>query len=219
MTNRRIKKLIFTILTCCSLTATSLIVVYMFLISTTYVHLVIASLLYFLLVYLGFKAFPRKVPIYLSDKPIAAVQPQVKPAEEEFEVTREGNIDITDSDKRAFLKLIGATGLSLFLFSIFNKKGLGLFSKSLPGPGSSLSVTDGDKIDSLLRQPTDGYRIAEIDDNVITYYGFTNKDGAWFIMKEDTNTGSFRYSHGVTNFPGNWSNREDLEYDYFSNVF
>lgn len=195
------------------------VVIVAFITATTYTQLAVAIALYPLLVYFTFKAFPRKRRMYLSKKPITEVQPPVKLAENVGAAKRE-NVDINDIDKRAFLKLIGGAGLSLFLFSIFNKKAEGLFFKSLPGPGRvSLEDIAGNKIDPSQSHPTDGYRISEIDDNVIAYYGFTNKDGAWFVMREDTDTGSFRYARGDSSFPGSWTKRENLRYDYYSNTF
>lgn len=202
------------ILIYCSFIIASLFVVVAFMTATTYIQLAVAIFLYPLLILFAFKAFLPKTLRY-SKKPVTEVPPPVVTSTEKRE-----NVGISDIDKRAFLKLIGGAGLTLFFFSIFNKKAEGLFFKSLPGPGRvSLEDTLGNKIDPTQAQPTDGYRISEIDDNDITFYGFTNKDGAWFIMRGDTDTGSFRYSRGNSNFPGNWSNRENLKYDYFSNVF
>ncbi len=146
---------------------------------------------------------------------------------EKAEALKRDNISIIDIDKRAFLKLIGGVGLSLFLLSIFNKRIEGLFSKSLPASGNTtLEATgglpagrQGNEIDQAPSQPTGGYKISEIDDNVITFYGFINKDGAWYIMREDTDTGSFRYTKGDFNFPGSWTRRQNLKYDYTCNVF
>lgn len=134
----------------------------------------------------------------------------------------ENAMGIADIDKRVFLKLIGGVGLSLFIFSLFNKKAETLFFKNAPGViTGTVALEDGTgkKIDPARNQPTDGFSIAEIDDSIITYYGFTNKDGAWFVTREDTETGSFRYARGESNFPHNWTNRENLKYDYFNNVF
>jgi hypothetical protein len=114
--------------------------------------------------------------------------------------------------------MLGAAGISYFLFSIFSKRSGPL----LFGKGSETSILkdgDGNKIDPAERQPTDGYRISEIDDNYTSYYGFTDKDGAWYIMKEDPDDGSFRYIKGKTSFDNNWASRENLNYDYFHNVF
>lgn len=192
-----------------------------FLTATSYTQLAVAILLYPLLIYLAFKAFPRKFQSYSSNKPVTEViQPSVKTVEIAEPVKKETMIGITDIDKRVFLKLIGGAGLTLFLFSIFNKKAEGLFYKNLP-QSQSVSLEDiaGNKIDPAQNQPTDGYRISEVDDNIITFYGFTNKDGGWFIMREDSDTGSFRYSKGDSNFPGSWTKREKLRYDYYNNIF
>ena len=207
------------ILTCCSFVIASLVVIVAFMTATTYIQLAVAIVLYPLLVYFAFKAFPRKTWRYTSKKPVTPI-PTPK-STEKVEAAKTDNVDITDIDKRAFLKLIGGAGLSFFLFSIFSKKAEGLFPGiAAAGPGTTLlKDTAGNKIDPAQSQPMDGYRISEIDDNAISFYGFTNKDGAWFIMKEDTDTGSFRYSRGDSNFPGGWANREHLKYDYFSNVF
>ena len=67
-------------------------------------------------------------------------------------------------------------------------------------------------------EPTEGYKISEIDEGEITYYGFAKKDGSWLIMKENID-GSFRYSKGADDFPGNWDDRDDLKYDYYHNLF
>lgn len=219
------KQLIRKILIYSSFIIASVLVVGAFITATSYAQLAVAILFYPLLVYLALKTFPRTTKIYnQSTIPVtAAIQPSVKQAEITMPSKGENMIGITDVDKRVFLKLIGSVGFSLFLFSIFNKKAEGLFFKNLPGPGASGNVSlediSGKKIDPAQSQPTDGYRISEIDDNLITFYGFTNKDGAWFIMKEDTDTGSFRYSRGDSSFPSNWTNRDKLRYDYFNNVF
>lgn len=199
------------ILTYCSFVIGSLVVIAAFITSTTYSQLAVAILLYPPLVYLAFKAFPRKIKCCLF-----------KETEKVESVKSENTFGIADIDKRVFLKLIGGVGLALFLFSLFNKKAEGLFFKSLPPPEMvSLKDISGNKIDPAQNQPTDGYNICEVDDNdsIITFYGFTNKDGAWFIMKEDTNAGSFRYAQGSSNFPVNWGNRENLTYGYFSKTF
>lgn len=210
------------LLTYCSFVITCLVVIAAFISATTYIQLAGAILLYPLLVYFAFKAFPRKTRRYPSKNPVTAIQPLVKSAEK-VETAKRENIGISDIDKRVFLKLIGGAGVSLFLFSIFNKKAEGIFFKSLPGSGApgrvSLEDIAGNKINPAQSQPMDGYRISEIDDNVITFYGFIKNGGAWFIMKADTDTGSFRYARGDGNFPGNWTNRENLKYDYYSSVF
>jgi hypothetical protein len=221
-------------LTYCSFMITSLVVTLVFVSATTYIQLAIAILLYLPLAYFAFKVFPRKTRgiIHPKESVIAAVQPQVKPASpdasqggsaEKVETAEKRTVGIADIDKRVFLKLIGGAGITLFLFSIFNKRSEGLFFKNIPAGGVSgrvaLEDIAGNKIDPAQNQPTDGYRISEIDENFVTFYGFTNKSGAWFVMREETDTGSFRYARGDSDFPGNWTGRENLKYDYYSSIF
>lgn len=124
-----------------------------------------------------------------------------------------------DFDRRMFLKLIGSAGLSVFVFSLFTKRAEAAFFGSVPGPGTvSVKDTTGTKIDPAVKQPTDGYRITEIDDSTTAYYGFVDKTGAWFIQREES-SGAYRYSKGTTSFSTNWTNRASLTYDYFDTIF
>jgi len=124
-----------------------------------------------------------------------------------------------DIDRRLFIKLIGSAGISLFLFSVFTQKAHGAFFGSVPGPGTvSLKDTSGAQIDPAIKTPTDGYKISQIDDSSPAFYGFIDKTGAWFIMKEDS-TGAYRYAKGSSSFSTNWTNRAILSYDYFDAIF
>lgn len=203
----------------------STIVVVTFITATTYVQLIAAILLYPLFAYFAFRAFPRKARMRPLVKPVTRAQSPMILAEkieaEKIEIAKNANLKISDIDKRLFLKLIGSTGLILFFFSIFNKNAGALFPGIAPG-GSGLNLlndTAGNKIDPAKSHPTDGYKISEVDDDVISFSGFVNKDNAWYIMRIDTETGSFRYAKGDSNFPGNWANRKNLRYDYYNNVF
>ena len=129
-------------------------------------------------------------------------------------------VDIADIDKRAFLKLIGGTGLSFLLYALFNKKPANSLLSPLSDQGTTaLLDVKGNVIDPREKLPTDGYTISEIEDDLIAFYGFTNRDGAWFVMKEDTESGSVRYVKGDTDFSAFWTKRENLNYDYFNKVF
>lgn len=127
---------------------------------------------------------------------------------------------VRDLDKRIFLKLIGSAGLAAFVFALFSKQSHAAFFGSMPGPGIiSVKDSSGNLIDPAEKQPTDGYQISEIDDSAIpAYYGFLNKDGAWYISREGS-SGEFRYKAGTSNFSTNWDNRASLSYDYFQNIF
>lgn len=210
-------------LTYSSFVTISLLVILAFVTAKTYTQLGVAVILYPPLVYFAYKLFMRKAQ---KGVPVATVQPSVKPVEEvkveevETVKAKKENVGVADIEKRAFLKLIGAAGISLFLFSIFNRRSETLFFGKAAGSGrNSLEDSTGNKINPAERQPTDSYQISEIDDGFVAFYGFTNKDGAWYIMREDPDEGSFRYIKGESNFSGNWIKREDLSYAYYHNVF
>ncbi len=126
-----------------------------------------------------------------------------------------------DPERRKFLKLIGAAGGSLFLLTVFGtKKAEASFFGSMPGPGTvAVKNTSGVAIDPAEKKPTDGYSITEIDDSTDdVYYGFVNKDGAWYIQKESS-TGGHRYVKGTSSFSISWALRSGLTYNYFNDVF
>lgn len=125
-----------------------------------------------------------------------------------------------DPERRKFLKLIGAAGGSLFLMTLFTKKTEAAFFGSMPGPGTiGVKNVAGSLINPSEQKPTDGYNITEIDDSTAdTYYGYVNKDGAWFIQKEGA-SGAYRYVKGASDFSTNWTGRVGLTYDYFNVVF
>jgi len=127
-----------------------------------------------------------------------------------------------DANRRAFVKLIGSAGVTLFLFSIFTKKAQGAFFGSVPGPGTvALKDTTGTQIDPAIKLPTDGYKISEIDDSSPAYYGFVDKDGDWFIMKESS-AGQYKYYKKTAtdnDFETDWLVRGDFTYEYFDAIF
>lgn len=127
--------------------------------------------------------------------------------------------NIFDRDRRMFIKLIGSAGLTVLFFSLFTKKAHGAFFGSVPGPGT-VAIKDiaGVQIDPAQNHPTDGYKISQLDDSTPSYYGFIRKDGAWFIMKEESN-GDYRYTKGASSFSTNWTDRASLTYGYFDAIF
>ncbi len=206
-------------LTYSSFAVASFLVVGAFVTATTYLQLGIAILLYPLLAFFTYKLFMVKN----DNLPAVSVQlPSFKPlkkTEVETVKAKKGDVSVADIDKRVFLKLIGATGISFFLFSLFNRRTDAPFFGKSAGPGiSALTNNAGNKIDPAERYPTDGYIISEIDDYEDTHYGFINTYGAWYIMKEEAD-GSFRYSRGDSDFPTNWDSRDNLAYDYYHRVF
>jgi hypothetical protein len=212
----------------CSFLIFSTILIAVFLTTKTYTELAIAVILYPAAVIFAFRIFPKNVKESIqSTAPIMPVAqiPQQQNIQTQTILSdtnlNSGKTDVADIEKRAFLKLIGAAGLSLFIFSIFNRKvsKVPLLGKIAGPDTTAIEDVEGNKIDPAQTQPTDGYKISEIDDNIITYYGFIKKGGSWFIMKEDTENGSFRYIKGDSGFSNSWNKREKLGYDYYSNVF
>lgn len=197
-----------------------LLVVYMFVTAQNYTQLAVAMMLYPVAAYLGLKASrglkhkSHEVSVSVSVQP---TQKEEVAATADDTTAQEG---VVDFDRRTFLKIIGAAGLSLFVFSILSRKSEMPFFGKIIGPSTtSLTDIEGNKINPAEKLPLDGYQISEIDDSIIAYYGFINNGGAWFIMREDTDTSSFRYAKGDNHFPDNWSRREKLKFDYYHNVF
>ncbi len=207
-----------TILTYIILVLICLGLVAAFITATTVIQLGVAILLYPPLIFFCYKIFPRKKPYNSPLSQIVSPQPATSP--EIIATPSRENQVVSDLNRRAFLKIIGATGISFFIVSILSRRVDGFFFGqnlvSKPTPAGNPSVTPANNAPV---SATEGYKISEVDDGDIGYYGFINKDGGWFIMKSDSATGSFRYAKGATNFPDNWKNRKNLKYDYYYIVF
>jgi len=194
----------------------TLIMVAMGFISAQNTPQLISSIFFFpLALYFSLLVFPqRKKAIDLANVKIRPQKASVVKKEED--VVEEGEVEKIDIDRRAFLKIIGSAGMSLFMLALFTKKAEAAFFGSVPGPGTvGIKNASGQLINPAEKQPTDGYKISRIDDGTPAYYGFTNKDGEWFIMKEDS-SGNYTYAVGSTDFASNWANRASLSYgEYF----
>ncbi|MBI2404998.1 hypothetical protein HYV22_02360 [Candidatus Gottesmanbacteria bacterium] len=197
----------------------SLIVVVAFMTATSYSQLAIAVVLYVALAYFGFNVFRRtrwKAPTIAS---IFPAKVDLRLRIEKDKAKRE-SVDIADIDKRTFLKIIGAAGFSFFVLSILGRRleallfdrAVARIPNTLQNPAASEAEVAGPVL-------MNGYRISDIDEDIISYYGFINKDGAWMIMREDTETNSFRYTKGDAGFSANWAGRQRLKYDYFHKLF
>jgi len=203
----------------------SLVLVLTFLTARTYSQLAIAIALYPIIIFFALKIFPRKsTDAHSFTVELPYVQNSQEPTIELKKYRSDvpdREKDVPDREKRDFLKLIGTAGLGFFVFSIFNRRLSNVpYLNKIVGPATTaIEDSAGNKINPAQTQPTDGYKISELDDNVVTFYGFIKKGGEWFIMREDTETGSFRYVKGDSKFSNSWNNRERLNYDYYSNVF
>ncbi len=125
-----------------------------------------------------------------------------------------------DVDRRNFLKLIGSAGILAVILGIFSKRStIPSFLGNVDSLESvTLKNTSGNIINPAESSPTEGYNISQIDDSIPSYFGFVNKDGGWFIMREGEDE-AFLYTKGDSNFTINWSNRAKLKYNYFDGVF
>ncbi len=197
----------------------TLVVIVMFVTATTYIQLAVAVILYPLLAFFAFKILPRKA----WKAPIITIRLPAKRAEKartETAAPKAEPVEVTDIDKRTFLKLIGAAGLSFFVFSFLGRRAESLLFGEPSGSRVTENPSTANNASTAGSPPTAGYKISEVDDNdTISYYGFIGKDGDWLIMREDTDISSFRYAKGNSNFPNNWTKRENLKYDYFHNLF
>lgn len=132
------------------------------------------------------------------------------------------NIKIDDG-KRKFLKLLASTGLTTILLYFINaKKTQAAFFGSGSGSGIiNIKDSSGNKIDPAVNSPLDGYAIANIDEDVDNnYFGFTNKNGGWYIMKVDNTNNSFLYHKGVDEYATAWEARTtDTNFKSFSETF
>ncbi len=187
----------------------SILVVLLFITATTYLQLAIAVILYPVIAYYAVNVLSRRARRINS-----VARTQGKPREEK------GATEIIDIDKRTFLKLVGATGIFFFVSSLLGRRVDSLlFNRSWEGRGR-IDSPSPDTAQAGGSPAAMGYNISEVDDGPVTYYGFTNKSGAWLIMRTDTSdTSSFRYARGGADFPSNWSRRGDLMYDYYYNLF
>lgn len=201
-----------------SFVTTSLMEAALFITTTTYLQLAIAVLFFLPLTYFAFKLFPRKTMI--KNPVIQTIKKKILLAHPPSKQHKRKVIEISDIDKRAFLKIIGAAGLSFFISSLFSKKIDALIpGKSKEAGLAAIQDADGNIVKLAEPHPTDNYKVSEVDYGVNTYYGFIDRGEGWFIMKEDLNAGTFRYIKGETNFQDNWKKREKLEYDFFNQVF
>lgn len=78
-----------------------------------------------------------------------------------------------------------------------------------------MATTDSIQAGTTLKE----YHINDTDDAAIPkYYGFEDKGGNWYIMRESP-LGAFRYTKGSGGYSASWTGRAGLTYDYFSVIF
>lgn len=65
------------------------------------------------------------------------------------------------------------------------------------------------------------YKAANMDTSTPAYYGFVDKDGNWYIMKEATSGSvkTYTYCKGTSGYATAWTNRATQTYDTYDNTF
>ena len=164
----------------------------------------------------------EKEEIYPTGAMLDKEEGRIEPIHEEERVT--------EPNRRAFLKRAGGLGLGLLVYSLLNPRNAGAaFFGSVPGPGTvAIKDTNDVVIDPAEKYPTSGYGITEIDDaGAAFYYGFVEKTGKWYILKESDTTGDLSYVYatpdnnpGVVDFTTAWTNHATtLTYNRFDTAF
>lgn len=69
----------------------------------------------------------------------------------------------------------------------------------------------------MVYDPLAQYKIADLDESTTSYYGFTDPDENWYILKLTATAG--RYTKGSEDYTTAWTNRASLNYDYLHEVF
>jgi hypothetical protein len=225
-----IKKLITFIL----FAVASLLVVLAFVTAKSYIQLMAASVFYPLLMYLiyrfmlktdydesGYSHIMNTPQVAIGANYIAPATSVPNADSTPNTPVEQAKVEVADIDKRTFLKVVGAAGLSFFVFSLLGRRIESLLFGNAFNTGLIPTPTPGIETGQTKSLSTEGYIITEIDDARAgtSFYGFVNNKGEWFVMKEDSETSSYRYAKGEQDFSAHWQNRENLDYDYYFNLF
>ena len=90
--------------------------------------------------------------------------------------------------------------------------------RSSTGNVVDISVDEDGKLLTNEKESLTTYRLTDMVTGTTTeYYGYTDKDGNWYIMQLTGTTA--RYCKGAESYTTNWTNRASLSYDYFYNIF
>ncbi len=89
--------------------------------------------------------------------------------------------------------------------------------------GNKITPSNPLPVTATSGNPLDKYRPSDTKiDDAIRYYGFLAIDGSWYIRRDnltDKNDRPSRYVKGDSGYPANLTNRADLDYGYFNDVF
>ena len=85
-----------------------------------------------------------------------------------------------------------------------------------------LAVDPKDSDGNSLASPVAGYVLSDKDDDASpNYYGYVDKEGNYYIMKETISPGAdtYRFVKDSSGYTTAWTGRVGLSYDYFYNTF
>jgi hypothetical protein len=71
-----------------------------------------------------------------------------------------------------------------------------------------------------LQTTEEGWVCSDMDESADPrYYGFVDKTGSWYIMRQAVSTGQFRFASGSSGYVLAWTNKDSQSYDYYFNTF
>ena len=91
-----------------------------------------------------------------------------------------------------------------------------LVKEALAGISQDLTLT---QLITAIRDALLRYRQADYDNaSDPKYFSFVDKNGNWFILKQDESDKSLRYATGASYYADNWINRSSLDFNYFYDI-
>lgn len=87
-------------------------------------------------------------------------------------------------------------------------------------PITATPNADGTYSLSSTSSPTAGYAISNIEETATyKYFGFENKNGAWYIMRKTLATNVFEYAAGASAYSTAWTNKASQTYASYGTTF
>jgi len=149
-----------------------------------------------------FPEFPKQLPFPSSMKVNVPTEIRVNNLGDAYEQVQELFEDLTGKDPKKHLNVRLSDGDEFYKAML-----------SVSGGGSrNITVTNLD--------PLIAYQVADKDTaGDPKYFGFTDKDELWYILRENVASGTYRYLSGGNNYDTAWTNRASHTYKYFHEVF
>ncbi len=85
--------------------------------------------------------------------------------------------------------------------------------------------TSGTQVNPATEEKQDAtlfhYKLARlpVPGDTLTYLGYLDKDGNWYIAEIDETNGTMKYVKGTSGFTTAWSNRASNTYEDFNSIF